>query len=309
MSRPVPHTTPPHYPDRPAGRFGATIETGGPAECTVALIGLVDDEGVRLNGGRVGAAAGPSAFRAALARYGVARPQGFEWPRVFDAGDVRPGATLGETHARVTEAVDAVLALGLFPIAVGGGHDLTFPVVRAVAGRAGPMGGVYFDAHLDVRETAGSGMGFRRLVDECGVGPLLVHGLNPLVNAREHVAWFYDHGGTIADDDPDAEDDDLLAPLAGAESLFCSFDLDCLDASHAPGVSAPNPAGMTVREAARRMFIAASDPRLRCLDIMELCPTHDQDGRTARAAAHLFLHALMGLRLGPLLHAGTRGSA
>jgi arginase family enzyme len=34
---------------------------------------------------------------------------------------------------------------------------------------------------------------------------------------------------------------------------------------------------------------------------MELCPAHDEQGRTARVAAHLFLHAMMGLRLGPLM--------
>ncbi len=287
---------------------------------------MPDDTGVRLNGGRPGAAHGPHAFRAALAKYGVAQPEGWEWPVVLDAGDVEPAAghteaSLHETHRRVTEATRSLLDNGLLPIAIGGGHDLTFPFVRAVveflrdSGRGGshPLGGVYFDAHLDVRDTVGSGMPFRKLIEICGVSPLVLAGFSPLVNSREHVRWFLEHGGEIADDDwsqwldPYMDDGDeesgnpLLAPLDGAEHMFCSFDMDVLDASHAPGVSAPNPAGISVQDAARGVFLLASDARLRCMDFMELCPPHDdldaQSGRTARVAAHLFLHALMGFAM------------
>ncbi|MFT3684879.1 MAG: arginase family protein [Phycisphaerales bacterium] len=119
-------------------------------------------------------------------------------------------------------------------------------------------------------------------------------------------------GNVIADDDLLSRIDeldgpsDLLAPLLGdvrtsplqIDHLFASFDLDAIDAAHAPGVSAMNPAGLTVREAARLTFMAASHPKLRCLDIMELSPPNDDKARTAKVAAHLFLHALMGLTLG-----------
>lgn len=89
----------------------------------MGLIGLADDLGVRLNSGRPGAKGGPSAFRAALARYGSSDAA---WPGVFDAGDVDPApgddaAALDRTHARVTEAVAALLDAGLLPVGVGGG--------------------------------------------------------------------------------------------------------------------------------------------------------------------------------------------
>ena len=82
---------------------------------------------------------------------------------------MKPGRTLEATHRRVTAATTALLDAGLFPIAIGGGHDLTFPFVRAIAAEHSGLAGVYFDAHLDVRETRGSGMPFRRLVEDCGV--------------------------------------------------------------------------------------------------------------------------------------------
>jgi formiminoglutamase len=283
--RVIPHTTAGRWPRSiPSVRFAATIRTDDSVGCRVALLGLADDTGVKLNRGRSGSARGPAAFRAALAAYGADHR---ELSRVFDAGDVRPGRTLEETHARVTAATTALLAAGLFPIAVGGGHDLTFPFVRAVAQMYPRPAGVYFDAHLDVRETPGSGMPFRKLVEECGVPALHLHGFRPLVNSVAHLAWFKAHGGRTY---PDG----AKVTLPRAKHLFVSFDLDVLDAAYAPGVSALNPAGWTVREAKKWVTACGVDARVRCFDLMELNPRFDSDGRTARVAAHLFLTFLHG---------------
>ncbi|MFZ5493994.1 MAG: formimidoylglutamase [Verrucomicrobiota bacterium] len=289
MSQLTPNTSAPPWPgDSSAGRFASTIRTDSPDGCAIALLGLPDDTGVRLNNGRTGAAGGPKAFRAALARYGAAAPAGGPLPLVFDAGDIMPTGSLDKTHERVTEATAALLDRGLFPVAIGGGHDLTFPFVRAVAARHPALAGVCFDAHLDVRETPGSGMAFRQLVEECGVPALHLHGFRPLVNSQEHLDWFRAHGGRTHLDPAKP------ALPSRAKDLFVSFDLDVLDAAHAPGVSAMNPAGWSVREAEAWVLACGADPRVRCFDLMELNPAHDPDGRTARVAAHLFLTFLQG---------------
>jgi formiminoglutamase len=313
MPRPS-YTTAATWPTKIAAtRFAATIRRDSPAGCAIALLGLPDDTGVRLNHGRPGAARGPVAFRAALARYGSNQPAiAGKLPRVYDAGDVRPGRTLDETHARVTTATVALLNAGLFPVAVGGGHDLTFPFVRAVAAKYPRPAGLYFDAHLDVRETPGSGMAFRRLVEDCRVTALHLVGFRSLVNSREHLAWFKAHGGRLYPDEarPPTVGASLLAtqprgarsgsvasqlaPTKKAPPLFVSFDLDVLDAAHAPGVSALNPAGLSVREAAAWIHLCGANPRVRCFDLMELNPAFDSGGRTARVAAHLFLTFLHG---------------
>lgn len=317
----IPHVSPALWPKVASTRFAATIRRDSPAGCAIALLGLPDDTGVRLNHGRPGAARGPAAFRAALARFGASEPAiAGELPRVFDAGDVRPGRSLDETHARVTAATAALLDAGLFPIAIGGGHDLTFPFVRAVATKFPKLAGLYFDAHLDVRETPGSGMPFRRLIEDCGVSPLHLVGFRPLVNSREHLAWFLAHGGHLysVGARPPVVGASLLATqsrvaqsravasklaptkrLPPAKNLFVSFDLDVLDAAHAPGVSTLNPAGLTVREAEAWVHSCGADPRVRCFDLMELNPVFDRDGRTARVAAHLFLTFLHGFSQRP----------
>ncbi|GIW74350.1 MAG: arginase [Phycisphaerales bacterium] len=286
----VPYASPPKSPiERTCGRFSnivrpiACFEPPRAGRRAVALLGMPDDTGVRLNNGRPGAKEGPSAIRRVLSKLGVEGPR-FPWPVVYDAGDVLPaGDDLDETHRRVSEASAALVRAGLFPIGLGGGHDLTFAFVRGVIEALPqgdkPLAGAYLDPHLDVRETTGSGMPFRRLVEGCGVRSLALAGFDPVANTAAHLDWFLEHGGTLVD---------IQAPPPEAP-FFASLDLDAIDAAHAPGVSAMNPCGLTPRQAiawARRM---AASPRVRCFDVMELSPPNDDRDRTARLAAYLVL--------------------
>jgi formimidoylglutamase len=250
---------------------------------------MADDEGVRLNNGRVGAMEGPKAFRDAMTKYGVAHVESAELPLLWDVGDVASGMNLLDTHKRVGEVVAAVLDEGIFPIGVGGGHDLSLPLIRASAAAHGPLTVIYFDAHLDVRETMGSGMAFRKLIEDAAASELHLFGFNPLSNSREHLRFFREHGGLIhdiADFDPGLWRD--------ATNLAVSVDLDVLDAAFAPGVSAMNPCGLAPAQLAGPLRRLGRDPRVRCFDIMELNPLHDQEGRTAKVAVHLFLCFLCG---------------
>ncbi len=308
----IPFTAPPVWPEIRAGRFAASIVPNSTeildspdserllAKCPVALLGMPDDTGVEMNHGRVGAREGPHALRIALAKYGVSGPMDHAgptpaYPRVFDAGDVVAGQDIHETHDRVSAAAQAIADRGMLPIGIGGGHDLTFAFVRGVARseayRGSTLGGVYFDAHLDVRAEPGSGMPFRALVEQARVHELRCVGINPLVNSREHFEWFTSHNGT-ADGDPFTPPPHRAWPVSGPQ--FVSFDMDVLDAAFAPGVSALNPAGMTPGVAAAWCFAAGANRDVACFDIMELCPAHDKQGRTARVAAHLLLSFLRG---------------
>ncbi|MEM1080189.1 MAG: arginase family protein [Pseudomonadota bacterium] len=273
----------------------AVLPAAGRRYRGVGLLGLADDTGIELNQGRPGARLGPAAFRTALQGYGSSEAIALSTASmpVIDLGDVVVGADLEQTHHNVTQLVMAVLELGLFPVSIGGGHDLTFPFVRAVidsfnADARTDFDGIYFDAHLDVRDTLGSGMPFRALVEHGRVHSLQLFGMDPLANRREHFNWFEQHGGVLADWPAHAW------PQTRAQ--FVSVDLDVVDMAQAPGVSAPAPAGWASTRLADYAEAAGRHPDVCCFDIMELSPPHDHDQRTARLAAHLFLRFLSGLQ-------------
>jgi formimidoylglutamase len=281
-----------------------------PQGCRAALLGLPDDTGVKLNFGRPGAKAGPAALRAALAGFGAAFDAAQQRPLdvlLFDAGDVEPApgddpAALLETHARVEAAARQLHEQGLVVVAVGGGHDLSLPTLTAYSKHCGrALGGINFDAHLDVRERVGSGMPFRRLIEGgfLDAQRFVELGLNRFANEQEDVTWAKARGvELVLVDDVLAHGMKTEARLAHALSGgagFVSIDLDGLDGSVAPGVSAKNPFGLGVAHASALAEAAGARPEVRHFDLMELCPAHDVDGRTARVAAYLLLCFVAGL--------------
>lgn len=306
----------PTWPDIAAGRFASAIRRDGTEGCHVAIIGLPDDTGIALNNGRIGAAHGPAAFRAAIARYGTAwdahRRRAID-VRVADLGDVIPATpadfggdatrAMHETHARITSALLGIHRAGLVPACIGGGHDLTFPAVRAAAQHTGAaVGGINVDPHLDVRDTPGSGMPFRSLIDGNHLDPkrFVEYGTARFANAREHVEWAAGRGATIATMDalreghwPARAAFGMAFPDRGSQG-FVSIDMDSVDGSVAPGVSAVNPDGFDVRTVCSIAERAGAHAGVRHFDIMELSPPHDESGRTARIAALIFLSFLTG---------------
>ncbi len=315
----LPHTRPATWPAIAPSRFAHSIRGDKPDGCRAALIGLPDDTGVRLNNGRPGAAFGPTALRAALGRMGTS----FEAATrrdipalLFDAGDFQPAPgsdalALADTHQHLSETAFQCHAQGLISLCIGGGHDLTSPTVRALHRHVGsPAGGISLDAHLDVRESVGSGMPFRALIDGGHVDAkrFAVLGAGAFANSRKHVEWLSSHGSTIVPVEKCRADFSACLArafeTAGPGPMFVTIDLDAIDASQAPGVSAVNPMGLAVEHAVTVARRAGADPRVRHFDIMELSPPHDdpawdaglaQPGRTARVAALLVLSFLAGL--------------
>jgi formimidoylglutamase len=311
MGRAIANTVAPAWPEIAADRFAGTFLLDDGATGDIALLGLPDETGVWLNNGRPGAAQGPAAFRAALARYGTtfdAAQRRAISISIVDAGDIVPApgddeSSLHETHERITEAVSTIHAQGMIPVCIGGGHDLTYPGVRALSRHlGGPVGGVNLDSHLDVRQTIGSGMPFHRLIVEGFLDPAryVTLGVGRFTNSREHVEWLTHRGGILITADEGLSRTDAVSFALGAAvrlgAGFVSIDLDGIDSSQAPGVSSPNPMGMGVIHANQLAALAGRHPAVRHFDIMELSPPNDVDNRTARVAAKLFLSFVAGVQ-------------
>ncbi len=271
------------------------------ASARVVLLGFPSDEGVRRNGGRPGAAAGPAAIRGALGRFtpDARDPSRFAelLRHTVDLGDLAVTGDLEGDQQRLGEAVAPHLDAGRFVIVLGGGHETAF---GHFLGYHRPVSIVNWDAHADVRELKGglghSGSPFRQALEHprglCR--GYTVAGLQPHSVPAEHLAYVRQHGRAIFRDE--LQDGDAVAAVyADLAPTLVSFDLDAVNGSEAPGVSAPATDGLTSAMWLRAAYLAGADARVTSADVVELLPAHDPDGRTARLAALTVWQLLRGI--------------
>jgi formiminoglutamase len=285
--------------DRRLGELVAS-DPAAYARAAVVILGCPTDEGVRRNGGRPGAADAPAAIRRCLYRLGVA---GLEGLAAVDLGDTIVGPDLEATHARHQATVRQVIADGKRLISLGGGNDLAYPDLAGLA-EATPVGlALNVDAHYDVRADTprNSGTPYRQLLDEGRLAPerFCVLGTQPFANAPAYSAYLAERG-VRAITLREARTRGLLATARGlieqapAGAIFWGLDMDVVAAAEAPGVSAPNPLGMSGVELCELCELAGAEPRTRLVELSEVNPSFDLDQRTGRLAAVALWHLLLG---------------
>jgi arginase family enzyme len=253
--------------DNPADpRMGDLVLRGEDAatdETRVAVIGVPQHIGVLRNGGRGGAAFGPDAIRSMLYRltaYDVGADRAIPARAVVDLGNVICQGELEEIHDRVERVVAEVRTRDWFPLVLGGGHDITYPVVRGSFGAGNGGGLVNIDAHLDVRPPGNgrnSGTSIYMLIDEETISAerTVEVGIQNYVNAADHARWFAGKGGTIVtlDEIRSRGFNETIAAakeiaVAGAGPVHATLDMDSVTGASAPGVSAVLPDGLTPQE-------------------------------------------------------------
>ena len=304
MLRPAPRFDLPTHPDDPrVGRLLGKDCTA--ADARVVLIGFPTDEGVKRNGGRPGAADGPDAIRQAFARLTPDPRRHYSFVELLrwtcDLGNLEVSDDLEADQQRLGEVLAPHLERGATVIVLGGGHETAYGHFLGYVQASRPITILNWDAHADVRPTdAGrghSGSPFRqalehpsRLCKSYGVA-----GLQPSSLAKEHLEYLQQRGGRILfhDDVAPYAVDELYQNLSS--DTLVSFDLDALDSAAAPGVSAPAVAGLNVHLWLHAAVSAGRCPHVQSLDIVELNPRIDVDGRTARLAARTLWEFLRGL--------------
>jgi agmatinase len=200
-----------------------------------------------------------------------------------DAGDLSLPAT-AEARPQIEAAIAAMLADGWRPLALGGDHSVTYPVLRAI-GRAHPsLSILHIDAHPDLyHEFEGDRFShacpFARIMEDGLASRLVQVGIRTMNDHQRHQA---DRFGV--------EVIDMRAWLAGARptmsgALYISIDLDALDPGFAPGVSHREPGGLSVRDVL--MMVQDVIGEVVGADVVEYNPRQDLADVTATVAAKI----------------------
>jgi guanidinopropionase len=236
--------------------------------------------------------------------HSVTKVSPYELCGVADCGDApvnpidldRSLASIGEFFARIVEARTV-------PLAIGGDHLSSLPILRAV-GKKRPVGMIHFDAHSDTVDTYFGGLKythgtpFRRAIEEGLLDPKRVVqiGIRGSTYSAGERDWPVQQGIRIISIE---EFEDLgidvvvreARSVVGEGPAYVSFDIDALDPAYAPGTGTPEIGGFTSREVIR-MLRGLRNLNLVGADVVEVSPPFDPSGGTALAAANIAFELL-----------------
>ena len=270
----------------------------------IGLVGVPFDIGLNY---RSGARQGPAGVREASRVIRRVHPSSgikpFELCNVADIGDapVNPLEPLGSIDS-IAAFYAKLHAMGVIPVSAGGDHTVTLPILRGIV-KDGPVGVVHFDAHADtLDELLGSRVNhatvFRRGVEEGILDPerVVQIGLRGTRYSDEDIQYGYDVGMRVItmDDFEEMGRKAVIAEsrkVAGDGPTYITFDMDGLDPVYCPGTGAPEPGGLSMRDA-QVMIRGLRGLNLIGGDVCEVAPPLDPAGHTALNAANLMFEIL-----------------
>lgn len=214
--------------------------------------------------------------------------------KVCDVGDVEIVYSLRETIKRVRHVCSKILLDGKIPVMIGGEHTFTY---AALTSFKEDVALIMFDAHFDMRdEFMGSRWNhatfLRRIVQKRGIDCMVV-GIRAFeeseIKAAEEKNVKYITSESIAGK-PVLAEKKIREFCSIHERIYVSIDLDFIDPAFAPGVSNPEPHGVTV-DHAMSLIKQSCDEKVVGFDVMEVCPMFDQ-GQSALLAAKIIADIL-----------------
>ena len=201
-----------------------------------------------------------------------------------DAGDLPVSAASGEAREQIERGISGVLVSGARPLALGGDHSVSYPIVRALHGRHAALSILHIDAHPDLYdEFEGDRFShacpFARIMEERLARRLVQVGIRTMNDHQQGQARRY--GVDVID--MRAWERGERPTLQG--EVYLSIDLDGIDPALAPGVSHREPGGLSVRDVLT--LVQNIGGTLVGADIVEYNPVEDVAGLTAIVAAKL----------------------
>jgi agmatinase len=250
---------------------------------TPHLIGIPYDASSSFLRGSAGA---PPVIRAALTS-----PAGNQFSELgadlslmSDAGDLALSPDGAAARAEIEAAFTAVLAREQVPIALGGDHSITYPIMRAIAARHSAVTILHIDAHGDLYdEFAGDrhshACPFARIMEERLCARLVQVGIRTLTPHQRNQIRRFSVETIEARHFAGGHRPQIEGPV------YVSVDLDGLDPAFAPGVSHREPGGLSVRDVLQ-MIHDLRGPLVGA-DVVEFNPSRDLGGVTAAVAAKI----------------------
>ncbi len=281
-----------------------------PEKTRISIAGFCSDIGVARNNGRPGAAEAPDLIRTAFYKMtpdpATVEPFRALMQSARDDGNLFPQKSdLCGAQKQLGEYVSEQLEQDVIPVILGGGHETSYGHFLGYAARKEPVTIINWDAHADIRELKDglghSGSPFRQAIEhESGMcRRYFVAGLKRHSLSADHLAYLQKRipkgkAGYFFKGELNKR---IIENIYGRStgSVMVTMDMDALSQSVAPGVSAPNPDGISLPLWLYAAWCAGASPNVRSFDLVEMNPKFDIDGHTARIAALTLWHFFKGM--------------
>lgn len=267
------------------------------------ILGFASDTGVSRNLGRPGAALGPDALRTQLGKLPAPAKKQY-----LDLGNIHcQDEHLEDAQQQFAELISLCHQHGKKTLALGGGHEIAWAHFQGLAPHYGKLGIINFDAHFDLRplpenQQGNSGTPFTQIAAYCAQEgrpfDYCCLGIQSKANTESLWQQAENHKVSVL------KAEDLYQQsfawqtafldefLLSQQAIYLTLCLDVLAEAYAPGVSAPQPLGLTPWQVLTLMKYILRTGKVVSLDIAELSPPHDENGKTARLAANLVAELL-----------------
>ena len=210
-----------------------------------------------------------------------------------DLGDVPPNPVdIQDSLNRVTEFVSVMKEKNIVSMTVGGDHLVTLPILRALAIDE-PLGLIQFDSHTDLFDSYFGGhkfthgTPFRRAIEEGLVDPkrFVQVGIRGTAYNLDDIEWGMDQGVRIIRVEELFERGvpNVMAEvreIVGNSPTYCTYDIDFVDPTFAPGTGTPEIGGPNSFQA-QQVIRELEGINLIGADLVEVSPPLDPTGGTA----------------------------
>lgn len=263
---------------------------------SVVIVSFACDEGVRRNVGRTGAKDGPGAIKKNLAQMPW---HSMNTIQLVDVGTVCCNdGNLEHAQWLLGEKINSLLKRRNIVIILGGGHETVYGHylgVRQAVGPTSKIGILNIDAHFDLRldnQGASSGTMFYQILNKDRHADYMVVGIQAFGNTKalfERARAFqvqYVLEEQLTEQSEELWKQSIQAFIDKQDVVIVTLCMDVVNASVAPGVSAPSVFGLSPHIVRNLLRYIMQFDKVISFDICEVNPSVDEGERTSKLAAH-----------------------
>ena len=229
--------------------------------------------------------------------------QSIHQQNVLDLMNINENLNYEEMQKELSERVQKILQKEALPIILGGDHSIALGTAKGIIKSETEIDSiVWIDAHLDLMNEFPEGEKFtratvlRRIFELGFVDPKKVH----FIGSRGHnlgleeIEYLKDQGMNVINaktfQNRKSMLDSLSKIVSHSNNIYVSLDIDVLDPAFAPGVSVPEPGGLSTRELFEVINLLAKN--IKCFEIVEVNPELDINDITSKIACKTIFELL-----------------